>query len=303
MDAIEQLTARLDRGEVVLIDGGTGSELEARGVPMNGAVWCALAALDHFDVVRGVHEAYIHAGAELVTVNTFSANRIALEPAGLGDRVAEINRRAVQAALQARDNAAERPVLIAGSLSPENGRGMPSETPDHERVLACFREQVSIQAEAGVDLFALEMIPDGHYGRPAAQAALESGLPVWLGLTTWSADGTWLLPESLGDLIESLLDPGVMAINAMHIDIDAIVPAIDQIRPHWSGPIGAYAHHGDWHAPHWIFKDITPEQYLSAARGWVDQGAQIIGGCCGIRPEHIALLAERLPRALEGSAP
>ena len=109
MGTVEEFSRRLAAGDVILIDGGTGTELEARGVPMNGAVWCGVAVLDHQDVVRATHEDYIRAGAELVTANTFPSNRLALEPAGFGDRVSEINRRAVETACQARENAAEGP--------------------------------------------------------------------------------------------------------------------------------------------------------------------------------------------------
>src|SRR5438477_11502362 len=127
---LESLMRRLAEGEVVLIDGGTGTELEARGVPMNGAVWCGVAVLNHRDGVRDVHEDYIRAGAEVIIANTFPSNRLALGPAGFGDQVVEINRRAVQAAREARDNAAERPVLIAGSLSPHSADGIPDPQPD-----------------------------------------------------------------------------------------------------------------------------------------------------------------------------
>jgi S-methylmethionine-dependent homocysteine/selenocysteine methylase len=295
---VEELRRRLAAGDVVLIDGGTGTELEARGVPMNGAVWCGVAVLDHQDVVRGVHEDYIRAGAEGVTANTCPSNRLALEPAGYGDRVAEINRRAVETALQARENAAERPVLVAGSLSPHDAEGIPDPEPSAGRALECFREQAAIQAEAGVDLFALEMIPNALYGRAAAQAAAETGLPLWLGMTSWSGEGGWVNDGGLQGLVDELLRPEVIAVAAMHTDIDEIEPALGEIERAWDGVLGAYAHHGDWDPPHWTFKDVTPEQYADAAERWVARGVQLLGGCCGIRPAHIALLRERLPRRL-----
>src|SRR5262249_36592045 len=62
----------------------------------------------------------------------------------------------------------------------------------------------------------------------------------------------------------------------------------------WDGVFGAYAHHGDWVPPNWFFKDLTPEQYLAEAQSWVARGVQIVGGCCGTRPAHIAALRERL---------
>lgn len=299
---IDSFLRRLGDGEVVLIDGGTGTELEARGVPMHETAWAGAAVLDHQDVVRGVHEDFIRAGAEVIITNTFSSNRLVLEPAGFGDQVVEINRRAARIAREARDTAAERPVLIAGSLSPHGARGVPDPQPDPEFVLSCFREQVAVQAEAGVDLFALEMIPSAYYGRPAAQAAVESGLPVWLGMTTESGDGGFLPEQALAALVDDLVQPGVSAVNVMHTDINDVHPALDQIEREWEGTLGAYAHYGDWIPPNWIFKEITPEQYLVAARTWVERGVQIIGGCCGIRPSHIQRLDEELPKRIPAGA-
>ena len=79
--------------------------------------WSARANLEQPDVVQRVHEAYIRAGAEVIIANTYAASRAALEPAGLGRRVAEANRSAVRAAQRAREAAATRPVAVAGSMS------------------------------------------------------------------------------------------------------------------------------------------------------------------------------------------
>jgi S-methylmethionine-dependent homocysteine/selenocysteine methylase len=286
------LRRRLADHEVVLLDGGTGTELEARGVPMDGAVWSALAVLGHPEVVREVHEDYIRAGAEIVIANTFAANRLALEPAGLGDRVAEINRLAVAAAVRARGNAAERPVLVAGSLTPLGTEIVPDANADRGHVLACFREQAELQAEAGVDLFAVEMVPDALHGAAAAEAARATGLPVLLGLSTaWSGgDAT-----PLEALAAELAGPGVLAVAAMHCELAEVDSALGAIERGWRGPLGAYPHHGGWEPPHWVFHEIAPERFAEAARGWVARGAQLVGGCCGIGPAHIARLREELP--------
>lgn len=287
------LRRRLEAGEVVLLDGGTGTELEARGVPMDGAVWSALAVLDHGDVVRAVHEDYIRAGAEVVIANTFAANRLALELAGLGERTAEINRLAVRAAVQARENAAERPVLVAGSLTPLGSEIVPDPGADPDRLLACFREQATVQAEAGADLFALEMVPDAAHGAAAAQAAGETGLPVLLGLSTAWSEGD---AAPLEELTRRLAGPGVLAVAAMHCEIGEIDAALAAIeRGGWRGPLAAYPHHGGWEPPHWVFREIAPERFAQAARGWVERGVQLVGGCCGIGPAHIARLREELP--------
>jgi S-methylmethionine-dependent homocysteine/selenocysteine methylase len=289
---IEAFRRRLADGEVVLLDGGTGTELEARGVPMDGAVWSGLAVLEHADVVRAVHEDYIRAGAEIIIANTFAANRLALEPAGLGDRVEEINRLGVRAAVEAREHAAERPVLVAGSLTPLGTEITPDPGADREHVLACFREQVAVQAQAGADLFAIEMVPTALHGAAAAQAAREAGLPVLLGVSTAWSDGD---AAPLEGLVAALAGPGVLAVAAMHTEIAEIGAALDAIERGWPGTLGAYPHHGGWEPPHWVFEEIGPERFAQAARGWVERGAQIVGGCCGIGPAHIARLRDELP--------
>ena len=117
MGAADVVLRRLADGEIVIIDGGMGGQLQAEGVPMDEVAWSARANLDRPDVVQRVHEAHIRAGAEVIIANMFAASRAALEPAGLGDHVAEANRNAVGAALRARSSAGTRPVVVAGSIS------------------------------------------------------------------------------------------------------------------------------------------------------------------------------------------
>ena len=81
----------LDGGEVLLIDGGMGTELQRRGVPMNWEAWSGTAARWHADTVQKVHEEYIRAGAQVIITNTFGTNRLMLEAAGLGEEVVQIN--------------------------------------------------------------------------------------------------------------------------------------------------------------------------------------------------------------------
>ena len=314
MDVAGVIAGRLAEGGLVIIDGGMGSQLQADGVPMDEVAWSARANLEQPDVVQRVHEAYIRAGAEVIIANTFAASRAALEPAGLGDRVAEANRNAVRAALRAREAAATatRPVAVAGSMSsfcpvamepaaagpPPDG---PAAVDPRLPGLADFREQAALLAEAGADLIALEMIDDQSYGRAALQAAAETGLPVWLGVSpARRADGTLgTLPEigdgsSFTDLLSALVDPALAAVTVMHADPGVTLDAIDVIRNCYAGPIGAYAENGGWQPPNWVFDGLAPGEYLQHATAWADRGAQLIGGCCGTGPGHIQALADGL---------
>ena len=277
MSAVERLRERLAAGAVVLLDGGTGTELEARGVPMHGEVWSALAAVDHPEILRAVHEDDIRAGAEIVIANTFAANRLVLEPAGLGGRVAEINRAAVELAVAAREapptaRARGRVADAArGRRRARRGRG-------RRRRARVLPQQVAAQAQAGVDLVAIEMVPSALHGAAAVAAAAEAGLPALLGLTTaWPG-------QDLGALAAELAAPNVIAVAAMHCEIADTGTALDAIERGWPGPLGAYPHHGGWEPPHWVFHEIAPERFAADALGWVARGVQLVGGCCGIGP-------------------
>jgi S-methylmethionine-dependent homocysteine/selenocysteine methylase len=256
---------------------------------------------------------HVRAGADVIIANTFAANRAALGPGGLGARVAEANHNAVRAALAARQAAGGRPVAVAGSMSSfcsiaMHGRGTQAGEPGSAEdprfpSLADYREQAALLADAGVDLVALELMEAPGYGRAAIQAATETGLPVWLGISPVRLDdGSLGTDPELGsglsfeELIRQLAEPGLAAITVMHAKPDVAPEAVGVIRQYFAGPIGVYAESGDWAAPNWVFNGLNPEEYLLEAVGWVDAGAQIIGGCCGVGPEHIRLLADRLDR-------
>lgn len=154
------LEQKIEGGEIILLDGATGTELEKRRVPMDDAAWCAVALATHPDVVRNVHEDYIRAGAEVIITNTFPAARHVLEEAGLGERFRELNARAVGLAREARENVAEGEVYIAGSISTFPARHDHSYDPGEQRARANYLEQAEVLAGSGVDLIALEMMRD-----------------------------------------------------------------------------------------------------------------------------------------------
>ena len=100
----------------------------------------------------------------------------------------------------------------------------------------------------------------------------------------------------LGECLEALLPFAPAAVNVMHSPVTAIEPALREVRARWPGPLGAYPEIGDGtpQAPH----SVSPDRLAAQARGWLADGAQIIGGCCGTTPEHIRALA-KLPRSIK----
>jgi S-methylmethionine-dependent homocysteine/selenocysteine methylase len=282
----------------VLLDGATGTELERRGVPMHGLAWTAEAVLTKPEVVRAVHRDYIKAGVEVITVNSFSLARHMLLPAGLGERCAELNEIAVQLALLARDETGAK-VAVAGSVAPTCFCAEPSEGYlHHDQALAGYRLQAEALRRAGVDLLMVEMIGDIQQGSLAVQAACDTGLPVWLGFSCRRDHGgrlmLWDRGDFLADGVRAMAAIGGSAAFIMHTEVADAAEAFTELCNVWTGPLGIYAHSGVFVMPHWKFNDvISPEDYAAEAGSWLAMGARIIGGCCGIGPEHIRELKRR----------
>lgn len=313
---MNSLTERLDQGATVLMDGATGSELQKRGVPMNNIAWSGLATETNPDLVREVHLAYIRVGAEIIITNTFATGRHMLRLAGMESRTVAFNQDAARLALRARSEAEEAKhndrdgswrlapdsVWVAGSISPLSGGLADSEIPSVGQMRNEFAEQAGLLAEAGVDLLLLEMVRDIEYGCAALEAALATGLPVWVGCSCKRRKNgeLYLAPSIREDVpfaegVAALMSVGGSLAAVMHSDVEVTGAALAEIKSVWDGPTGAYPESGYFEKPHWKFVDIISEtDFADRAVSWIDQGVQLVGGCCGIGPGHIRTLAERL---------
>ena len=313
----QDLQHRLNQGEIIILDGATATEVEKRGVQLHDLTWSAASLLSHPDVVREVHRVYIDAGADIITTNTYATNRNVLGPAGMGDDVQKLNALAVQLAREARDQAAaSRPVYIAGSISSENtsasfyfGRNIENlQPPNEEQSRANYREQAEVMAEAGAELIVLEMMRDIPQTTYALEASLSTGLPVWVGFSTrTSPDGSQTLLQdspddgpTLADALAAIIPLGPSVISVMHTTAKETTPALAELKRHWQGPTGAYPNStGTKVASVWDLEDTeSPQTLLADAQEWVKMGVQVVGGCCGIGPEHIRAFRAGLPARL-----
>ena len=292
---------QLEADQIVLIDGATGTELQRRGVPMDEVAWSGAAVLSHPDAVRETHEDYIRAGARVIITNTFGSTRQMLEPAGYGDQVETVHRGAVKLAMQARDNVAEQGVAVAGSISTEPPAFDRDAFLSPEKELEAYREAAGLLADAGVDLIALEMIVETNHAARAMQAALETNLPVWLGVgCKKTKDGKIVSFDHIDLELVTVLDAVIpmepTVVNIMHSEIGAVPEAIEMVRERWSGPIGVYPESGYFTQPNWNFVDvISPADLVTEALGWVAAGVRLLGGCCGTSPDHIKALQGAMP--------
>ena len=309
MTTNQRLEDRLDSGGPIILDGANGSELERLGARMDDGVWCARALADCPDLVHKVHRRYIDAGADVITTNSYSATRVAMQTYGLATYFEEWNRRSVHIACEERDRSSRaESIFVAGSVS-TYGRfsGLDDDTiTDH------FRAQAEILAAEGVDLLILETLGSTERTVKAMVSATKDlGVPVWVSISCVRDRETnavmFGIEESgestdavdiygpFGDAAHDIMSVGGSAVLMMHSVMDVTEDAVKLLRENFSGPVGAYPNAGYWTRPNWTFVDqVTPDEYLADARRWVAAGAAIVGGCCGVGVEQIRALAEGL---------
>ena len=319
------LDNKLSNKEGIVLDGATGSEIARLGAEMNSSAWCGVANKTHPDIVREVHEEYIRAGADVVTANTFSTSRHILASAGLADETVSINTRAVELAREAVHNVSpERPIAVAGSMSTMRGwipctvSPDPRFLPTPEEEFNNYQEVAHTLAKSGVDLILMEMMSDIDRSSLAISAAMETGLPVWIGTScTLSDDGsvsawnqhseepaTRLSPDHLraedksyDTLIEAMLPFQPQVMGVMHSTLETTNAGLQTLYEHWQGPIMAYPETSS-EVRKGISEQVEPSSFGSHCHDWVDSGVQIIGGCCVTTIEHIRTMVDELSDVL-----
>lgn len=289
----------LEQGGCLLLDGGTGQELAARGVDTESGLWSAQAMLDAPDTLVAVHRDFIDAGADVIIANTYTTARGRLESVGAGARFESLNRRACELAHRARDDSG-RAVAIAGSLAPMHGSYRPDRVRPVDELEPQYREQAELLA-GYVDVLLCETMSTASEALAAARGAAATGLPVWV---SWTAaddgSGTLRSGEAIADAIAALADERVDAVLvncSMPESVDGAMPAL---AAHAGRPFGAYANGFEAiPADHEIDAgrnipgargDLDPERYAQHAGRWLDAGARLVGGCCEVGPAHIRRL-------------
>jgi S-methylmethionine-dependent homocysteine/selenocysteine methylase len=204
-------------------------------------------------------------------------------------------------------------VAVAGSMStmapfiPGTYRQDPAQVPDEAREMVNHRELAGLLAGAGVYLIVMEMMFDTASAKRAVTAALETGLPVWVGFSVVRGpDGAltgWERPNvSLGDLLDGVLALGAPVAGIMHTTAEDTDPALDALFDRWDGPVMAcpeslVATTMPGGTVEFDFDATIPEDaFAERCRDWVNRGVQIIGGCCGISIDHMARMYDTVPR-------
>jgi homocysteine S-methyltransferase len=290
----------------VLADGAMGTVLYARGIFVNRC-YDELNLSDP-NLILGVHEEYLQAGAEILETNTFGANRFRLAKHGLAGKMAEINVAGVRLARQAVERLKEKQAghgeiaaWVAGSVGPLGVRLEPLGKTGLDEARAAFAEQIGILAENGVDLLMIETMPALNEAHEALQAAkaVAPHLPV-LVMVTVDDESECLDGASPAQAAALLTEWGADAVGVNCSTGPAtVLTAVEAMRAATALPLAAMPNAGVPRAVEG--RNIylcSPEYMASFARKAVAAGVQIVGGCCGTTPNHIRAMRSAI-RAMD----
>jgi 5-methyltetrahydrofolate--homocysteine methyltransferase len=282
---------RLKSGQVLVSDGATGTNLQARGLELGkpGEVW----VIERPEEIVGLHRSFIASGSDIILTCTFGASSVRLEQVGLNASVEEVNRRAVELARQAVDG---RDVLIAGSIGPLGHLLKPLGPLEPDDALAAYTEQARVLTEAGVHLLVVETQFDLAEAEVAVRGVRSvSSLPL---VCSFSYDrGTrTMMGVRPGQAGKQMAEWGVDAagINCGR-SLDENLKCLQELRaavdfPIWFKPNAGMPELDAAGKPTY---SVSPEAMGEHVSEWTAAGAQIVGGCCGTSPEHLREIARK----------
>ena len=278
----------------LLCDGAMGTYLYAKGIFINRCY--DELNLSQPDLIRGIHQEYVAAGAEVIETNTFGANSFRLARHGLADKVREINIAGARLAREALRKKGEMP-LVAGSIGPIGVRIEPLGKTSLQEAHDSFREQAAALAEGGVDVFLLETfgyLEEIHQAILACRKAAPQ-VPV-IACVTIDEEGNCLdgsTPETFGAKLDEW-PADVIGCNCS-VGPVAMLDAIERLRQVTTKPLAAQPNAG---MPRSIEgRNIylcSPEYMASYTKKFVKAGVQFVGGCCGTTPDHIRSMCSAL---------
>jgi len=278
-------------GRTLIFDGGMGTELERRCLHPGPEAGVAAP-----EVVQAVHQAYVQAGADVLLTNTLTANRLALERSGAADKVREYN--SAGAAICRR--AAAGRAYVAGDMSSTGQFLAPYGDYTEDQFLEVFSEQARVLADSGVDLIIIETMTDLAETILAVGACKSAtSLPVIASMSfdPGAAGPRTMMGNDVESCARSLAEAGadVVGANCGGITPEQMAGIIAQMRGVTDLPLIAEPNAGlpELVGGRAVFR-LPPEEFAEGAMRCVEAGAQLIGGCCGTTPAHIAALRKAL---------
>lgn len=273
----------------VLLDGATGTNLQKAGMPVG--VCPEQWILENSEVLIDLQKRYVEAGTDILFAPTFTASRIKLKEYGLEDHLEEMNRKLVALSKKA---AKGTNALVAGDLTMTGEQLYPLGDLMFEDLVDVYKEQAKIIADAGADLFVVETMMSLQECRAAVLAIREvCDLPVMVSLT-YNEDGRTLYGTDPVTAVVVMQSLGADAVGMnCSTGPEAMLEPIAKMAEYATIPLLAKPNAG---MPELIdgqtVFNVEPEEFAEVGKKLVEEGAAIIGGCCGTTPEHIRALKE-----------
>ena len=273
----------------VLLDGATGTNLQKAGMPVG--VCPEQWILENSEVLIDLQKRYVEAGTDILFAPTFTASRIKLKEYGLEDHLEEMNRKLVALSKEA---AKGTNALVAGDLTMTGEQLYPLGDLMFEDLVDVYKEQAKIIADAGADLFVVETMMSLQECRAAVLAIREvCDLPVMVSLT-YNEDGRTLYGTDPVTVVVVMQSLGADAVGMnCSTGPEAMLEPIAKMAEYAAIPLLAKPNAG---MPELIdgqtVFNVEPEEFAEVGKKLVEEGAAIIGGCCGTTPEHIRALKE-----------
>lgn len=292
----------------ILLDGGLGHQLKAMGVEITGEcgsmrrfLGVAMANTERPELVRDAHLAYIDAGANVITTNNYAVvpRVAAMTDTGNPEQaLEEMLQAACKVARDACNMRPERKVRIAGALPPLNSSYRPDLVGEYDTNLAEY-QKIANTIAPHCDILLCETMSTAMEAKAAATAAAATGLPVWVAWTLDEDKPVLRSLETINEAVAALADVQVEGFLFNCTSPEIITTAMPLLRDAPGLPtgalLGAYANGfitcksgtGE-------YRDLGDAEYYDLVTSWMEGGATLVGGCCGIFPNHIAFMRKKL---------
>lgn len=286
--------------KITILDGGMGRLLEKMGAPFRQPEWSALALIEASEFVKQAHQAFIDAGAQIITTNTY-----ALVPFHIGqDKFDKEGRELIKLAGKIAREVAGENIKVAGSLPPAFGSYRP-DLFDKNNAKTIYLPLIEEQ-EPYIDIWLPETMSSITEVETLAHLLKESNKPFWPSYNVLDREGKnepsrLRSGETIQESVDAAISLGAKAILFNCCQVEEVEPTLEIVsNMNIDVPYGAFANafpsikEGEIANDEItkIREDVTPATYLETAQKWTNLGATIIGGCCGIEPAHIQELSK-----------
>ena len=275
--------------QVRLLDGAMGTELMRAGLDLPLPIWSGDVNLTHPDYVRKIHEAYLTAGADILTTNTFRTTPRAYRNNGYEEHEArQISHKSLERAVELARQAAGDDIIVAGSIAPLEDCYQPELFPGIEFAQREFRELAIWLQDTGVDIILFETMGSWPEIKTAISITVDLHLPRWLSLILKNGN-TLLDGTDLANILSNIKDYGIemVLLNCNLCSVTA--DAVDVLLTDWKGSWGVYPNIGVAMPTKEgiIEQKLSIKEFANDVNNYLNSGAKVVGACCGSDPNYI----------------